>query len=109
MDGNTTRAPAGAATRPGSRCSDCPWRYVVPISGSTSEPVEHGVGPVLARGALCDAVLRALEELNRGIVCVDRGAYVRVYVPFRCVLERTAVERHSGQSFRLPGDLESIM
>jgi hypothetical protein len=81
----------------------------VPISGSTSERPPHGVGPVLARGALCDAVLRALEEVNPGIVCVDRGAYVRVYVPFRCVLARTAVERHTGQLFRLPGDLESIM
>jgi hypothetical protein len=82
---------------------------VVLISGSTSERIENGVGPVLARGALCDAVLRALEEENPRLACVDRGAYVRVYVPVRCVLPRAAVERHTGQPFRLPGDLEGIM
>jgi hypothetical protein len=77
--------------------------------GSSSERIERGVGPVLARGAACDAVLRALAELNPDLVCVDRGAYVRVYVPVRCVLQRGVVERHSGQAFRLPGDLEIIM
>jgi toluene monooxygenase system protein D len=67
------------------------------------------VGPVLVRGPLSAAVLRALVELNPGLTSVDRGAYLRVSTPRRCVLSRAAVERHLGGPFRLPADLEGIM
>jgi hypothetical protein len=64
---------------------------------------------VLTRGPTSDAVLRALVEHNPDLRCIDRGAYLRVSVPGRCVLPRAAVERHSGALFRLPRDLETIM
>ena len=40
---------------------------------------------------------------------IDRGAYLRVLVKDRCRLTRAAVERHLGESFSLPGDLEEVM
>jgi hypothetical protein len=68
-----------------------------------------GVGPVLTKGALTDAVVTALREDNRELSCVDRGAYLRISVPRQCRLLRAAVERHSHAPFRLPADLEAIM
>jgi hypothetical protein len=70
---------------------------------------EGGAGPVLVRGALSQAVLAALRERNPGLTTIDRGAYLRLQVPGRCVLQRSAVERHLGAPFRLPADLEGIM
>ena len=70
---------------------------------------EAGVGPVLARGARSLAVLAAIHELNAGVEVIDRGAYLRVSVKDRCRLTRAAVERHLGQRFCLPGDLEEVM
>jgi nitrite reductase/ring-hydroxylating ferredoxin subunit len=67
------------------------------------------VGPVLQVGAASDGVLRALLEDNPGASVVERGGYVRVLVPHRCQLKRATVERHTGASFRLPGDLEMVM
>jgi hypothetical protein len=67
------------------------------------------VGPVLQAGADGRSLLRALEELNEGLCVEDRGAYLRVLVPGRCVLTRAAVERHSARAWRFPGDLECNM
>ena len=67
------------------------------------------VGPVLQASADGRALLRALEELNEGLRVEDRGAYLRVLVPRRCVLTRAAVERHSARPWRFPGDLECNM
>jgi hypothetical protein len=39
----------------------------------------------------------------------DRGAYLRVLVPRRCIVTRSAIERAMGETFRLPVDLESLM
>lgn len=67
------------------------------------------VGPVLVEGVETDAVIAAIRELNADVTVVDRGAYVRVEVPDRCVVTRAAIERGLGRSFVLPGDLERIM
>jgi hypothetical protein len=67
------------------------------------------VGPVLQASELGRAVLAALQELNPGLEVIDRGAYLRVSAPPPCVLTRAAVERITGQSFLLPGDLEQVM
>jgi toluene monooxygenase system protein D len=75
-------------------------------TAGTGEP---GVGPVLARGSRSLAVLAAIQELNPGVEVIDRGAYLRVTVKDRCRLTRAAVERHLGERFRLPGDLEELM
>lgn len=71
-------------------------------------PVDE-VGPVLQAGPMTDAVVAAIRKLNAGARVVDRGAYVRVLCPRRCVVTRAAIEDAAGAGFRLPGDLELIM
>jgi toluene monooxygenase system protein D len=75
----------------------------------TRDDKRDWVGPVLHSGGASEAVIAAIRELNPATEVVDRGGYLRVLVPGRCRLTRAAVERHSGQPFRLPGDLESVM
>jgi len=73
-------------------------------------PTAHeGVGPVLESGEVGSAVLAAIRAHNRDVVVTDRGAYLRVAVPRRCLLDRLTVERALGRPFRLPGDLELVM
>ena len=67
------------------------------------------VGPVLRGGAAGMAVRAAIVELNDDVRIVDRGAYVRVEAAGECVVTREAIERHLGDAFELPGDLERIM
>jgi toluene monooxygenase system protein D len=68
-----------------------------------------GVGPVLQAGPLGAAVVEAIRALNAEVRVVDRGAYLRVLCPGRCVVTRSAIEERTGSSFRLPGDLELVM
>lgn len=67
------------------------------------------VGPVLEAGLAADAVVEAIRQLNEDVTVIDRGAYVRVLVPGRCRVTRSAIEQLGGAPFRLPGDLEAIM
>lgn len=67
------------------------------------------VGPVLVKGAVADAVCTAILRLNPDARITDRGAYVRVGAPDRCVLTADAVEDALGRPFRVPADLEAIM
>lgn len=69
----------------------------------------EAVGPVLEAGDLADAIVDAIREQNPTVEVEDRGSYLRVLVPGRCVLERAAVERRTGKQFQLPGDLEQVM
>jgi toluene monooxygenase system protein D len=70
----------------------------------------HGVGPVLeADGDLVEAIVSAIRENHPDAVVIDRGGYLRVLVPKRCVVRRASVERALGRPFRLPGDLELVM
>lgn len=68
-----------------------------------------GVGPVLEASELGRAVLEAIRADNADVVVRDRGSYLRVLVPGRCVVRRAAIERVLGRPFRLPGDLEMVM
>jgi toluene monooxygenase system protein D len=68
-----------------------------------------GVGPVLEAGEVADAIVRAIREANPEATVQDRGSYLRVLVPGRCVLERARLERILGRSFALPGELELTM
>jgi hypothetical protein len=68
-----------------------------------------GVGPVLEAGEVAEAIVRAIREQNQDVTVHDRGSYLRVVVPGRCVLERAVVERILGRAFALPGDLELAM
>lgn len=67
------------------------------------------VGPVLQAGAMAEAIVAAIRELNPEVEVVDRGSYVRVLVPGRCRVTRALVERHAATGFRLPRDLEQVM
>lgn len=67
------------------------------------------VGPVLRKNELGERVVDAIMALNPDAKLVDRGAYVRVLVPSRCVLTRREVEQHTGRPFSMPGQLEAIM
>ncbi len=73
------------------------------------DETKHWVGPVLQRGPLTDAVVAAIEEENPKARVVDRGAYLRILTPEACRVTRAAIERRTGQPFRLPPDLELIM
>jgi MmoB/DmpM family len=67
------------------------------------------VGPVLEAGDVAAAVIAAIRAENAAVTVVDRGAYLRVLVPGRCVVGRDAIARELGRDFRLPGDLERVM
>src|SRR5579863_317249 len=67
------------------------------------------VGPVLQAGTVTNAIVAAIKDLNQDVMVVDRGAYVRVLVPQRCVVTRSAIEKHLGRPFRFPGELETVM
>lgn len=67
------------------------------------------VGPVLEAGEVADAIVAAIRDNHPDAVVVDRGAYLRVLVPDRCQLLRSAIESHLGRPFRFPSDLELVM
>lgn len=81
------------------------------MSSSPHEPPSDfdSVGPVLRKNELAERVLDAIRALNPGAKIVDRGGYLRVLVPGRCVLTRQAVEQQTGRPFSMPGQLEAIM
>lgn len=74
-----------------------------------TEETHDWVGPVLTKGPLAEAVLAAIGALNPSVRILDRGAYVRVLVPHRCVVTRQAIEERAGRPVRMPGELEAIM
>jgi hypothetical protein len=67
------------------------------------------VGPVLESGRAASCVIAAIRNLNQNVTLEDRGSYVRVLVPKRCVVTREAIEAVSGAAFHLPADLEMLM
>jgi hypothetical protein len=67
------------------------------------------VGPVLTTGPLADVIIEILQAAYPDLQLVDRGAYVRVMVPERCVLSIAAVKNIVGNEFTLPRDLEVIL
>jgi toluene monooxygenase system ferredoxin subunit len=67
------------------------------------------VGPVLEASESGRAVVAAIRELNDPVEVIDRGAYLRVLVPDRCLVTRRAIEQALGRAFHLPTDLEALM
>jgi toluene monooxygenase system protein D len=70
---------------------------------------DASVGPVLEASELGLAVVAAIQSLNLQVVVQDRGAYLRVSSPRRCVVTRHAIERELGRPVQLPADLELAM
>jgi toluene monooxygenase system ferredoxin subunit len=110
-------ARTGQGINPRAACMTClPVRIdggqvLVDVAhlAAATKPRDDRVGPVLTAGEATGVVLAAIRDLNQAVEVQDRGAYVRVLVPGRCVLARAAVERGLGRPFRLPGDLEMMM
>ena len=67
------------------------------------------VGPVLQAGALTNAIIAAIRELNSDVVVINRGAYLRVLVPKKCFVTRERIENNLGRPVRFPGELEMVM
>lgn len=103
-------AASGNGVNPKTACLK---RYGVEIRSDAVwvelEPAIRPAGPVLLTGAVANAVIQAIRDRNEGVVLIDRGAYIRIEVPGRCVLLGADVAKHLGQPFALPSDLELIM
>ena len=67
------------------------------------------VGPVLEASESGRAVVAAIVHLNPEARVQDRGAYLRVSVPGRCVVTRRAIEAELGHGLEWPGGLELVM
>jgi toluene monooxygenase system protein D len=67
------------------------------------------VGPVLVPSDVGLAVLSAIRAANSSVEVQDRGAYVRVLAPERCVVTRQGIEAALGRPVQLPSDLELCM
>jgi nitrite reductase/ring-hydroxylating ferredoxin subunit len=82
---------------------------VAGAEGASPPRVIDDVGPVLQSGPVGDAVVAAIRAQNADARVLDRGAYLRVLCPGRCVVTRAAIEAQTGGAFRLPRDLEMVM
>ena len=74
----------------------------------STDTYDH-VGPVLQTGALTNAIVAAIRDLNPQVTVVDRGAYLRVLAPLTCIVTRISIEKHLGRPMRFPGELETVM
>jgi toluene monooxygenase system protein D len=72
-------------------------------------PPTAEVGPVLLPSEVGLAVLAAIHASNLDVRVQNRGAYLRVLAPERCVVTRQAIEVELGRPVRLPSDLELCM
>ena len=73
------------------------------------DPARAFAGPILTKGVRADAVVAAIREENQETEVLDRGAYLRVSVPGTCRVTRQSIEKHIGEPFVFPSDLEMIM
>jgi toluene monooxygenase system protein D len=80
----------------------------VEVNEEQAKVYDH-VGPVLQMGALSEAIVAAIKDLNTDVAVIDRGGYLRVLVPHRCIVTRSAIEKYLGRSVRFPGELETVM
>jgi toluene monooxygenase system protein E len=74
-----------------------------------AQDVGDGVGPVLTGHPRAQAVLEAIRRLNPSAEIHNRGSYIRVLAPRRCLVTRSAVEDILGQPFDFRAELEIMM
>lgn len=67
------------------------------------------VGPVLLPSPTADAMIAVIKQLNQHTKVTDRGSYVRITAPKRCILSIPILEQILGHSFVIPQDLEVVM
>ena len=75
----------------------------------SAEEVGDGVGPVLTGHPRAQAVLEAIRRLNPSVEIHNRGSYVRVLAPRRCLVTRSAIEDILRQPFDFRAELEIMM
>ena len=111
---------AGSGINPATACLR---RFAVKVEGGTvfvdvdapspdgpnTEDDGDGVGPVLIGRPSGHAVLAAIRRLNPSAEIHDRGSYIRVLAPRRCMVTRRAIEEILGQSFDFRAELEIMM
>jgi toluene monooxygenase system protein D len=73
------------------------------------KPTPALVGPVLEASEIGRAIVTAILTCNPEATVDDRGAYLRVSVPGRCLVTRRDIESQLGRHFVLPRDLELVM
>jgi toluene monooxygenase system ferredoxin subunit len=79
------------------------------IDVTASQLTGRPVGPVLEANEIGRAIAAAILMSNPAAAVEDRGAYLRVSVPERCLVTREAIETQLGKHFELPRDLELVM
>lgn len=111
---------AGSGINPATACLR---RFAVKVEGGTvfvdvdapspdganTEDVGDGVGPVLIGRPGGHALLEAIRRLNPSAEINDRGSYIRVLAPRRCMVTRRAIEDILGESFDFRAELEIMM
>ena len=75
----------------------------------SAEEVGNGVGPVLTGHPRAQAVLEAIRRLNPSVEIHNRGSYMRVLAPRRCLVTRSAIEDILRQPFDFRAELEIMM
>ena len=75
----------------------------------SAEEVGDGVGPVLTGHPRAQAVLEAIRRLNPSVEIHNRGSYMRVLAPRRCLVTRSAIEDILRQPFDFRAELEIMM
>jgi toluene monooxygenase system protein E len=74
-----------------------------------AEDAADYVGPVFTGHPHAQAVLEAIRRLNPSVEIHNRGSYVRVLAPRRCLVTRSAVEDILRQPFAFRAELEIMM
>jgi toluene monooxygenase system ferredoxin subunit len=73
------------------------------------QDLSRGVGPVLISHPSANAMVDAIRRLNPSVEVLQRGSYIRILAPQRCLLTRRAVEDVLGQPFDMRCQLETLM
>ena len=108
--GSTPQRPASDVSLSRSRMARFSWMSDAPSPDFPSaEEVGDGVGPVLTGHPRAQAVLEAIRRLNPSVEIHDRGSYMRVLAPRRCLVTRSAIEDILRQPFDFRAELEIMM
>lgn len=70
---------------------------------------DHSVGPVFQTGFVTDAMISAIKDLNKNVLVIDRGSYLRVSVSNECIVTRKLVEEKIGRPIDLKKEIEHNM
>lgn len=84
-------------------------KIYIEVGSSSCVMAENEVGPVFTAHSKSEPIIEAIVKLNADVRLIRRASYVRVLVPNRCLLTKSAVETETGMAVVWPADLEAIM